>query len=80
MENESMELEIKDETNWGSLLINKNQNISIVSVSFERASWKYTISSMFLYAFKPIILPIFILLSKILKRKIEWNVQEGGEG
>ena len=48
------------------------QNITIVNVSYENSSWKYTLASMVSYALQPIIVPAMILLSKVLKRRIEW--------
>ena len=52
--------------------------ISVIAVSYERSPWKYVIASMALYALWPVVMPIMILLSKLLKRKIEWFPIEGG--
>lgn len=52
--------------------------VSVFTVSYENSSWKYVIVSMAAYALQPIALPIMILFSKLLKRKIEWFPVEGG--
>ena len=46
--------------------------LSVIAADYENASWNYVFVSMLAYAFQPIALPLMILLSKILKRKIEW--------
>lgn len=46
--------------------------VCLFTVSYEHSSWKYTLVSMLGYFLQPVVLPIMILFSKILKRKIEW--------
>ena len=53
--------------------------VCVFSVSYENASWKYVIASMAGYLLQPIVIPIMILLSKLLKRKIEWFPVEHGD-
>ena len=50
----------------------KATKVAVFAVSYENSSWKYVIASMMAYALQPVVLPIMIFLSKLLKRKIEW--------
>ncbi len=53
--------------------INTNYKIAIFSVNHSEMSWKYTLVSMFAYMSQPIVLPIMILFSKLLKREIKFS-------
>ena len=56
----------------GELEISQKHTICTFAVSYEKASWKYVLASMFGYALQPVVLPIMILLSKLLHREIKW--------
>lgn len=44
--------------------------VCILQASFEKSSWRYTLIAMVAFAFQPVIMPVIILLSKLLKRRI----------
>ena len=54
------------------LRINTNYKIAIFSVNHSEMSWKYTLVSMLAYMSQPVVLPIMILFSKLLKREIKF--------
>lgn len=60
------------------LIISGKYRIAVLAASYENASWRYVLVSMAAYALQPVALPIMILLSKLLKRKIEWFPVESG--
>jgi hypothetical protein len=54
------------------ILMPMRYKVSAFSISYENSPWKYVLGSMIGYALQPIVFPIMILLSKLLKRKIDW--------
>lgn len=53
-------------------MIDQKYKVVVFSVSYEHASWQYVLASMSAYFLQPIAVPIMILLSKLLKRKLKW--------
>ena len=54
------------------LKISGRYKVSVFSASYENSTWQYVLVSMAAYALQPIVIPVMILLSKLLKREIKW--------
>lgn len=55
-----------------NIQLNTNYKVSMFSVDYTEASWKYVLLSMLSYSLlQPLILPLLILLSRTLGRKID---------
>lgn len=46
--------------------------VAVYRVDYQNASWRYVITSMIGYAVQPVVLPIMILFSKLIKRPVEF--------
>jgi len=48
-----------------------NMKSALLSTDFKLATWSFTIKSIILWSLAPIIIPICIILSKVMKKEID---------
>jgi hypothetical protein len=54
------------------LQLKTSYKVAMFAVDYVGASWQYMLVSMIAYGLQPVILPLMILLSKVLGRRLEW--------